>query len=134
MKKITRITLFLLLSALFSCNQDAEQHIMTVLGPLPASETGLTLSHEHILVDFIGADSTGYHRWNRKEVVKMVLPYLAEIQEYQVSTLVECTPAYLGRDPWLLQALSQKTGIHLVTNTGYYGAHQNLFIPDHFYD
>jgi phosphotriesterase-related protein len=42
--------------------------IMTVQGPIDSSELGRTLEHEHILVDFIGAEETGYHRWDRKEV------------------------------------------------------------------
>ncbi|MEA3461802.1 MAG: phosphotriesterase [Bacteroidota bacterium] len=104
---------------------------MTVNGSIPASELGLVLTHEHVLVDFIGADSTGYHRWDKQEVVKKVLPFLAEIQEFKVTTLVECTPAYLGRDPWILKELSREAGMHLITNTGYYGAHSNRFIPEH---
>jgi len=129
MRKIVRITAGLALAGLLSCNQEPEQIIMTVLGPIPALEMGITLSNEHMLVDFIGADSTGYHRWDKQEVVNKVMPYLSEIQEHQVSTLVECTPAFLGRDPWLLKTLSEQTGMHLVTNTGYYGAHNNRFIP-----
>ncbi len=129
MRKILCITLCLSFAGLLSCSQESEQYIMTVNGPIPALALGITLSHEHVLVDFIGADSTGYHRWNKQEVVNTVMPYLAEIQEYQVSTLVECTPAYLGRDPWILKTLSKKTGMHLVTNTGFYGAHSNRFIP-----
>ncbi len=121
------------MAGLMSCNQQAEKIIMTVNGPIAASQMGITLTHEHVLVDFIGADSTGYHRWDKQEVVKKVLPYLTEIQEYQVSTLVECTPAYIGRDPLLLKELSSKTGMHLITNTGYYGAHNNHFIPAEFY-
>ena len=132
MRSISHIFLGLALTGLLSCSQEFEQVIMTVLGPIPASEMGITLTHEHVLVDFVGADSTGYHRWDKREVVKKVLPYFTEIQEFQVSTLVECTPAYLGRDPWLLKTLSKKTGMHLVTNTGYYGAHDNLFIPAKF--
>ncbi len=118
---------------LAGCQQKTDSHIMTVQGLIPASEMGITLSHEHVLVDFIGADSSGYHRWDRQEVMAKVLPFLTEIQKHKVSTLVECTPAYLGRDPWLLRALSEETGMHLVTNTGYYGAHQNLFVPAHFH-
>ena len=117
-----------------SCSHDSEQIIMTVNGPIPASQMGITLSHEHVLVDFIGADSTGYHRWDKKEVLTKVVPFLSEIKEYQVSTLVECTPAYLGRDPWLLKDLSARTGIHLLTNTGFYGAHTNRFIPPEFFE
>jgi phosphotriesterase-related protein len=132
MRNILHITLSLALAGLLSCSQESEQIIMTVLGPIPASEMGTTLSHEHVLVDFIGADSTGYHRWDKQEVVNSVLPYLTEIQEHQVSTLIECTPAFLGRDPWLLKTLSKETGMHLVTNTGFYGAHGNRFIPAKF--
>lgn len=129
MKTIFRITIVFCLAVLSSCGQEPEQIIMTVNGPIPASDMGVTLSHEHVLVDFIGADSTGYHRWDKQEVVESVLPYLSEIQEHQVSTLVECTPAFLGRDPWILKSLSTQTGMHLVTNTGFYGAHGNRFIP-----
>lgn len=134
MRNLLHITLCVALSGLIACSQEAEQMIMTVNGSIPASELGLVLTHEHVLVDFVGADSTGYHRWDKQEVVKKVLPFLAEIQEHQVSTLIECTPAYLGRDPWLLKELSRETGMHLITNTGYYGAHNNRFVPDHFHD
>jgi phosphotriesterase-related protein len=133
MRNGLHLSIFLAAGLLLGCQQKTQEYIMTVQGPIPASEMGITLSHEHVLVDFIGADSTGYHRWDKEEVELKVLPFLTEIQEYQVSTLVECTPAYLGRDPWLLKALSAKTGMHLVTNTGYYGAHNNRFIPEHFH-
>ena len=45
-----------------------EKMIMTVTGPIDADAMGLTLIHEHILVDFVGADKTGYDRWNRAMV------------------------------------------------------------------
>ena len=134
MRNILHITLSLVLAGLISCSQESEHIIMTVLGPIPANEMGTTLSHEHILVDFIGADSTGYHRWDKQEVVNKVMPYLSDIQEYQVSTFIECTPAFLGRDPILLKTLSSQTNIHLVTNTGFYGAHGNRFIPAKYLD
>lgn len=117
-----------------SCQAVKEKTILTVKGPIPASEMGTTLAHEHVLVDFAGADSTGYHRWERDKVVERVLPYLKEIQKLGVTTLVECTPAYVGRDPWVLKALSDETGMNLVTNTGYYGAHGNHYIPQAFYE
>jgi phosphotriesterase-related protein len=134
MRTTFHFALSLAIASLLGCNQKQEQVIMTVNGPIPASEMGMTLTHEHVLVDFIGADSTGYDRWDRTEVEEKVLPYLAEIREYQVSTLVECTPAYLGRDPLLLKSLSQKSGINIITNTGYYGARNNLYIPQKFYE
>ena len=106
---------------------------MTVSGPIDASRIGKTLSHEHVLVDFIGADSTGYHRWNRDSVVNKVLPYLLDIKGKGYSTLVECTPEYLGRDPLLLKTLSEKSGIQIITNTGIYTAVGGKFIPEYCY-
>lgn len=132
-RKFRFLYLFTIPYIIFGCKQDPEHRLMTVNGPLPVSEMGITLTHEHVLVDFIGADSTGYHRWNREKVIEKAVPYLTEIQEYQVTTLVECTPAYVGRDPRILKELSRRTGLNLLTNTGYYGANNNHYIPEHFY-
>jgi phosphotriesterase-related protein len=91
---------------------------------------GITLPHEHILVDFIGADSTGPHRWDKEKVVSRATPFLEEVRDLGCRTFIECTPAYVGRDPVLLKMLSEKTGLHIITNTGFYGAGNNHFIPD----
>lgn len=129
--KTTKLLLpILLIFSIFSCNTN-EPEIITVSGKIPASAIGKTLHHEHLLVDFIGADSTGYHRWDKNEVVEKVLPYLLEIKKLGYKTLVECTPAYLGRDPELLKILTEKSGIQIITNTGYYSAVGGKFIPDH---
>ena len=68
----------LLLLILFACSHQMidEGKILTVSGEISPEEIGLTLIHEHILVDFIGADSTGYHRWDKDSVVQKVLPFL----------------------------------------------------------
>lgn len=113
---------------------DDEYQIMTVTGPIPASELGNTLAHEHVLVDWIGADSTGYHRWNRSDVINRMKPYFDEARDLGIRAMFECTPAYLGRDPFILRELSENTGIRIVTNTGYYGAVDNHFMPDHAWE
>ncbi|MCK4749261.1 MAG: hypothetical protein KAT15_19545 [Bacteroidales bacterium] len=132
-RRILPYIIFLVLTAYFGCIPEPEKIIMTVNGPIPAHEMGTTLVHEHVLVDFIGADSTGYHRWNKTEAEARIVPYLTEIQNLEVKTLIECTPAFVGRDPFLLRMLSERTGMQLVTNTGFYGARQNRFIPTPFY-
>lgn len=126
MKKIIYHTLS---ASLLFCSYLTAGTVMTVRGPIDSSELGRTLEHEHILVDFIGAEETGYHRWDRNEVSEKVLPYLEEAKALGFQSIVECTPAFLGRDPRLLKSLSEKTGLHIVTNTGYYGARENQFIP-----
>jgi len=106
----------------------AEQ-IITVNGPIPANSLGITLAHEHVLVDFIGADKTNESRWDKTTVLNKVEPYFLEAKKYGVQAVVECTPAFLGRDVKLLKMLSDKTGIQFITNTGYYGARSNKHLP-----
>ena len=115
---------------LTSCFPDTTR-VVTVNGEISSKKMGRTLHHEHLLVDFIGADSTGYQRWNKEDVVERVLPYLVEIKNRGYKTLVECTPAYLGRDPELLKMLSEKSGLQIITNTGYYSAYNGKFVPHH---
>lgn len=103
--------------------------IQTVLGPVPAAELGFTLPHEHVLVDFVGADQIAPGRYDAAQVFESVLPHLRQARALGVRALCECTPDFLGRDPGLLRRLSEATGLHLVTNTGLYGVRQNKFLP-----
>lgn len=120
---------------LFSqCSTKEGKMIMTVNGPIPAKDMGVTLEHEHILVDFIGADSITPDRWNKSEVARIALPYLLQIRELGCRTLIECTPAYLGRDPLMLKEISSSSGLNILTNTGFYGAGNNKYIPAYAFD
>lgn len=124
------LVLVLSLSAPPLESADPSGSVMTVRGSIPVSELGKTLSHEHVLVDFIGAAETGYHRWDREKVIAAMLPRLQQIRNLGYRSLFECTPAFLGRDPRLLKRLSELTELNLITNTGFYGARQNKFIPE----
>ncbi|MEP7317812.1 MAG: hypothetical protein ABI921_03700 [Panacibacter sp.] len=105
------------------------RYINTVNGSIPVTEMGTTLIHEHFLVDFIGADKINFSRWKRDEVVEKVLPFLMEVKKHGVKTILDCTPAFLGRDVLLQKRLSDISGVQIVTNTGYYGAVQNKYLP-----
>lgn len=123
---------FLLLSAgglLGNAFTPADAFIMTINGKVKASECSKTLMHEHFLVHFIGAEKTNYNRLEKDDVVKKVLPYLNEVKDYGVNTIFDCTPGYLGRDVNLLKMLADKSKLQLVTNTGYYGAVDNKYLP-----
>jgi phosphotriesterase-related protein len=111
-------------------DQKAAQ-LMTVQGPLAPDRLGVTLVHEHVLVDFIGADKVARHRYDADEVVQVALPHLKRVRDLGCQTLLECTPAYLGRDPALLQRLAVASGLQILTNTGYYGAVQSKYLPAH---
>jgi phosphotriesterase-related protein len=114
---------------LSQCSLKREGMIMTVNGPVSSGEMGISLTHEHVLVDFIGADSINDQRWDKSVVAGRSLPYLKQIRDLGCKTFIECTPAFLGRDPLLLKSLSDYSGLNIITNTGYYGALNNKFIP-----
>jgi phosphotriesterase-related protein len=129
-KSVFLICIFLFLS---NFNSFA-QRFNKVLDSDAEKDLGIALIHEHVLVDFGGAAITGYHRWSRDTVIQRVLPFLEDVKAKGVSTIVECTPAYLGRDPRLLKELSELTGITFLTNTGYYGAVNGKYLPAHAFD
>ncbi len=104
--------------------------LMTVRGVLSPEAMGTTLVHEHAMVDFtpLAEEAAEY---DRAEVVETVLPYLLEIKNLGVQTFVDATPAHLGRDPLVLRILSERSGLHVLTNTGYYGARDDVHVPEH---
>jgi phosphotriesterase-related protein len=117
---------------LFLCHCKSDQNngiIMTVNGPVTSGQMGITLTHEHILVDFIGADSINNSRWDRTMVINKSLPYLRQAKELGCRTFIDCTPDYLGRDPLILKSLADSTGLNIITNTGFYGAYNNKYVP-----
>ena len=105
--------------------------VETVTGTVPSDRLGVTLVHEHVLVDFVGASEVSPARYDRDAAFRKALPYLKQAHALGCRTLVECTPAYLGRDPLLLKRLSDATGLNILTNTGYYGAANDKFVPAH---
>lgn len=108
--------------------------IVSVTGNISPDQLGTTLPHEHVLVDFIGAQKVSRQRYERDEVFSVVLPQLKRLRAAGCQTLVECTPAYLGRDPLLLKRLADASGVTILTNTGYYGARQGKFLPAHAFE
>lgn len=105
--------------------------VQTVNGPVAADRLGLTLMHEHVLVDFIGADRVTPARYDADQAFATILPHLRQARAHGCETLVECTPAYLGRDAALLKRLSEASGLNILSNTGYYGAAKDKHLPRH---
>jgi phosphotriesterase-related protein len=119
-----------LLASLHLAARNKKYSINTVSGSIDANALGTTLIHEHFLVDFIGAAKTNFDRWDRDSVVKKVLPFLIEAKQAGVKSIFDCTPNFLGRDVVLLQMLTQQSGLNIITNTGYYGAVGNKYLPE----
>ncbi len=130
-KQLKYITIiFILIIIGYGCSITLKQpFIQDVKGIHPLDSNQIWLTHEHILVDFIGADSIQPNSWNHDSIIKEVMPYFEELKEYNVTYFVDATPNYLGRDVLLLEKIANKTGIRIITNTGLYGARNNIFIP-----
>jgi phosphotriesterase-related protein len=119
----------------------------TVLGPVPAEELGVTLPHEHLLIDFRfmyrepdGAAGRGrglepvtlqnhyeaLYDWTRNLDNLQLLDEPTAVEEALLyrweggRTIVDPTNVGLGRDPLALQRIARATGLHVVMGAGYY--------------
>lgn len=127
------INIVLLILLLIGSGCSTSKKMLVIQDVIESHQTApnqIWLSHEHILVDFIGADSIQSNTWNHDAIIKEILPYLEELKEFNVDYFVDATPNYLGRDVLLLEKLAQKTGIRIITNTGLYGVNNNKHIPE----
>ena len=121
--------------------------VMTVLGPIPVEELGVTLTHEHILSD-VGCNGPEPPEASRKALFHKpltmdilgevrLLPQcnrdnqrltdldlaVSEVDKYSHwggRTIVEMTLDGVGRDPLGLQMVSRRTGVYIVMGAGYY--------------
>ena len=66
--------------------------VETVQGSVPASDLGLTLVHEHALVDFVGAERVRRDRYNAEDVFRIALPFLEEAKKAGVSAQAAISP------------------------------------------
>jgi len=104
------------------------EFLLAAAAPLFAGQTTI-LVHEHVMVDFIGADQIHPGRYDPDEVFRVARPKLEEVYKLGCRRLQECTPAFLGRDARLMQRLSEATGIDIWINTGIYGAANHKYVP-----
>jgi predicted metal-dependent phosphotriesterase family hydrolase len=98
--------------------------IVTVKGPIPASQAGYTLSHEHLLCD-LWALAKSYDSILDDE--SLAIRELAEYREAGGRTLIDATSCGLGRNPSALRRISEATGIQIVMGAGWY---RECFYPD----
>ena len=124
--------------------------VQTVLGPIPATDLGITLSHEHLLCDqrhvtFKEPAEPEERELARRPVSLEILHWIqlnwgsnldnlvldseqAAIDEalwYRRAggdSLVDCTLEGLGRNPHALVRIARASGLHIVMGSGYYVA------------
>lgn len=113
---------------------DATGKVMTVTGMVETRPRGIILPHEHLLIDFIGADKVDPSRYDADEAFEIIMPHLERARACGVAMIAECTPAWLARDARLMRRLSRASGVRILTNTGYYGAFGLKALPPHAFE
>lgn len=94
----------------------AEPLVMTVRGPVPASELGRTIMHEHILLDMM-------REFRLEGLLNNVPLAVAELERFRAAggrTVVDLTNASMGRAPEALRSISERTGLNIVLGCGLY--------------
>ena len=122
-------------------------NVMTVTGPISADEMGITLPHEHLLLDMgwpglwpnvshrpdlvwepLSMGNLGEVRRNYMAVRdNAILDDVAEMSEevghfgrLGGGTIAEMTTLGLAPNPAGLQQISERTGVHVISGTGFY--------------
>ena len=108
--------------------------IMTVRGPIAASEFGMALTHEHIAGAFVNLDQVGELSYDRDAFTETMFPFLQGFKNRGFSGLVEATTVDLSRDVVVLRRLSELTDLHILTNTGNYGAFGDAFLLPYVFE
>lgn len=93
----------------------------------------MTLTHEHIMSNF-GLDVNNTSSYNEEAAFNQIIPYLKKLKAKGVHTIFDCTTAFFGRRVDILQKISKASGIQIITNTGYYGAANDKYIPEFAYN
>ncbi len=92
-------------------------------------QKGVSLTHEHIMSRF-GLDPVYIAEYDKESLFAQVIPYLKEVKALGVNTIFDCTAAYFGRNVSLLKEISDSTGVEIITNTGFYGAASDKYVPE----
>ncbi len=120
----------------------------TVLGDIPIADLGVTMCHEHLLVDQrsvtfsepsdrrdlelarrpVSLEIFGWVQWNwTHNLDNLVLDdesvALDEAKAYQIAggrSLVDCTLPGIGRDPDALRRIAGTAGVNIIMGAGYY--------------
>ncbi len=92
--------------------------VETVLGPIEASELGVVLSHEHVLVS-MGAENYHYPwRFDWEATKKRAIAELREAKAGGVDSMIDLSTPDLGRDVEYVREVAEASGMHIVVATG----------------
>jgi phosphotriesterase-related protein len=88
--------------------------VETVQGSVEASELGVTLIHEHLRFRDEAVAVNWPGRYDEQAELDAALEQTRAAQAHGVSTIVDPTAMFGGRDVRFLQRVAQATGVHVV--------------------
>ena len=95
--------------------------IRTVTGDVSAERIGRTLTHEHLLYTYPGGEYDHRCSFDLDTAVDRIANELkAGMDKYHYRTIVDMTPAEVGRHPELMQMVAQKTGANVIAVSGFF--------------
>jgi phosphotriesterase-related protein len=100
--------------------------VSTATGPIEPDDLGFTLMHEHIHTASPGVRENYPFLWDRGRAMEIAVSRLKRAHDAGVRTMVEQTPADMGRDPDFVAEASRLTGVNIVMATGTY------YVPSYF--
>ena len=104
--------------------KSAKVVVRTVRGDVDPADLGITLCHEHLIIDL----STAFGDPDLKlDDPAEVAEDLADAKALGLRTVVDVTPLGTGRDAVKLARISELAGLHVVASAGYYFGQ---FLPD----
>jgi phosphotriesterase-related protein len=97
------------------------QILRTVLGDVPADESGIVLTHEHLLYGYPGAEVDHRTVLDYDNNVTFIADQVSHgMTEYGYRTLVDMTPPEVGRHPELMAEVARRTGMNVIAITGFF--------------
>jgi phosphotriesterase-related protein len=97
--------------------------VETVRGPVELSQLGPTLAHEHIVT--ISVEFEKFYpelSWggDRAGVLASVVGKVQEIRDRGITTILDCTAYFHGRDIDFVREVNEQVDINLIMSTGIY--------------
>lgn len=103
--------------------------VMTVLGPVAPDELGITLSHDHVIIDAWDFQKPRYDVIFDDEAIM-----LEEVERYAAAggrTICDPTNIGIGRNPEALRRISEASGVNIVMGAGWY---REVVYPRYIYE
>jgi predicted metal-dependent phosphotriesterase family hydrolase len=94
--------------------------VITVRGPIDPRELGVTLSHDHVIVDGWGMTTKFGEYTTIMDDEALAVRELRRFREAGGNAVCDPTNVGIGRNPEALRRISEATGLHILMGAGWY--------------